>query len=112
MGKGFTMEERRRIERTKYSAMDIIIVCDTEEKYYIKVENISPLGMGITMPAGSPDIIGKEVIIVAECMVMFAVVRRMIPCEDGSIEVGVEAKPYTRDMLNCLYEGVIREQIE
>ncbi len=106
------MEERRRIERTRYSAMDVIIVCDTEEKFYIKVENISPLGMGISMPAGCPELEGKDVIIVAETMIMFAVVRRMLRREDGSVEVGVEAKPYTQEMLNCLYEGVIKEEIE
>lgn len=100
------MEERRRVERTKYVNMNIIIVCDTEEKYYIQVDNVSPLGMGIKMPAGSPDIMGKDVIVVAECVVMFAVVRRMVPCEDGSIEVGIEGKPFTEDMLKCLYENV------
>ena len=103
------MEERRRVERTRYIDMNIIIVCDTEEKYYIQVDNVSPLGMGIKMPAGSPDIVGKDVIVVAECMVMFAVVRRMVPCEDGSIEVGIEGKPFTEDMLNCLYENVRKE---
>lgn len=100
------MEERRRVERTKYVNMNIIIVCDTEEKYYIQVDNVSPLGMGIKMPAGSPDIMGKDVIVVAESVVMFAVVRRMVPCEDGSIEVGIEGKPFTEDMLKCLYENV------
>lgn len=106
------MEERRRIGRTRYSAMDVIIVCDTEEKFYIKVENISPLGMGISMSAGCPEIVGKDVIIVAETMIMFAVVRRMLPRGDGSVEIGVEAKPYTQEMLNCLYEGVIKTEIE
>ncbi|MCM1056914.1 MAG: hypothetical protein NC517_04830 [Firmicutes bacterium] len=100
------MKERRRVERTKYTAMNVIIICDTEEKYYIKIENVSPLGMGIRMPAGSPDIVGKDVIVVAECVVMFAVVRRMVPGEDGSIEVGIEGKPFTEEMLKCLYENV------
>lgn len=100
------MEERRRVERTKYTSMNVIIVCDTEEKYYIKIENVSPLGMGIRMPAGCPDIVGKDVIVVAESVIMFAVVRRMVPCEDGSIEVGIEGKPFTEEMLTCLYENV------
>lgn len=100
------MEERRKINRTKYNTMNVLIVCDTEEKYYIKVENVSPLGMGLKMPAGTPDISGKNVIVVAECMVMFAVVRRMQPCEDGSIEVGIEGKPFEEDTMRCLYENV------
>lgn len=100
------MEERRRVERTNYKTMNVLIVCDTEEKYYIKVENVSPIGMGLKMPAGSPDIVGKDVIVVAESMIMFAAVRRMIPCEDGSFEVGIEGKPFTEEMLRCLYENV------
>lgn len=100
------MIERRRVERTKYTSMNVIIVCDSEEKYYIKIENVSPLGMGIRMPAGSPDIVGKDVIVMAESVIMFAMVRRMVPCEDGSMEVGIEAKPYTEEMLACLYENL------
>lgn len=100
------MEERRRVERTKYKAMDVIIICETEEKYYIKIDNVSPLGMGIRMPAGSPDIVGKDVIVVAESVIMFAEVRRMVPQEDGSIEVGIEGKPFTEEMLKCLYENI------
>ncbi len=100
------MEERRKIERTRYNVMNVLIVCDTEEKYYIKVENVSPLGMGLKMPAGTPDITGKDVIVVAECMVMFAVVRRMEMAEDGSMEVGIEGKPLEEDTFRCLYENV------
>ena len=100
------MEDRRKVQRTKYSAMNVMIICDTGEKHYIKVENVSPLGMGLRMPAGSPDIVGKDVIVVAECVVMFAVVRRMVPCEDGSIETGIEGKPFTEEMLQCLYENM------
>lgn len=100
------MEERRKIDRVRYISTSVLVVCDTEEKFYIQVENVSPLGMGITMPAGSPDLTGRDVIIVAECMIMYAVVCRMIPREDGSFEVGIEAKKFTDDVLQYLFEHI------
>lgn len=45
-------------------ANGVIVLCDTQEKIYVQVEDVSPLGVGIHMPADSPDICGREVIIV------------------------------------------------
>ena len=49
------MEERRKINRVEYNAKSVIVVCETGEKYYVDVENVSPLGMGIKMPQDTPD---------------------------------------------------------
>ncbi len=100
------MEERRKIDRVKYDAPSVIVVCDTEEKIYVKVKNLSPLGMGITMPAGSPDLVGKDVIIVAECLIMYAKVSRMEPQEDGSFEAGIQAQRFSDDVLQYLFEHI------
>ena len=53
------MEERRAIGRVGYSANAVIVVCDTQEKYFVHTENVSPLGMGIRVPEAVPDILGK-----------------------------------------------------
>mgnify|MGYP004489684021 FL=1 len=100
------MEERRKINRVEYNAKSVIVVCETGEKYYVDVENVSPLGMGIKMPQDTPDLVGKDVIIVAECLIMYAVVRRMVPCEDGRLETGIEAKKFTGDVLEYLFEHI------
>ena len=46
------MEERRAIGRVGYSANAVIVVCDTQEKYYVHTENVSPLGMALRVPGG------------------------------------------------------------
>ena len=54
------MVERRNISRVDYSAKGVVVVCDTGEKYMVETKNVSPLGMGVVMPADSPDIVGKD----------------------------------------------------
>ena len=76
------MEERRQINRVQYIAKSVIVVCDTEETIYVEVENVSPLGMGIRMKADAPDILGKDIIIVAETLIMYAEVNRQEKQED------------------------------
>ena len=57
------MEERRRIDRVGYQAKSVIVVCDTGESIFVETRNVSPLGIAFTMPAGSPDLKGKDIII-------------------------------------------------
>ncbi len=70
------MEERRAIGRVGYSANAVIVVCDTQEKYFVHTENVSPLGMGIRVPEEVPDILGKDIILVADTLIMYADVTR------------------------------------
>lgn len=100
------MEERRKINRVQYIAKSVIVVCDTEETIYVDVENVSPLGMGIRMKADAPDILGKDIIIVAETLIMYAVVNRQEKQEDGSYVVGIHAKKFTEDVLEYLFTHI------
>ena len=100
------MKEKRKISRVEYNAKSVIVVCDTQEKIYVEVENVSPLGMGIHLPAGSPDILGKDIIIVAESIIMYALVNRVDALEDGSFSIGIEGKKFTGDVLEYLFEHI------
>ncbi|MDO5572661.1 MAG: hypothetical protein Q4G60_01635 [bacterium] len=100
------MEERRKINRVEYSAKSVIVVCDTQEKIFVDVENVSPLGMGIHAPADSPELIGKDIIIVAESLIMYALVNRVEKLEDGSFIIGIEGKKFTGDVLEYLFEHI------
>ena len=100
------MEERRQINRVEYIAKSVIVVCDTEETIYVDVQNVSPLGMGIRMSADAPDILGKDIIIVAETLIMYAVVNRQEKQEDGSYVVGIHAKKFTQDVLEYLFTHI------
>ena len=41
------MEERREISRVEYKTNGVVVICDTQEKIYVDVKDISPLGMGM-----------------------------------------------------------------
>lgn len=100
------MEERRGINRIDYISKSVIVICDTEEQIYVEVENVSPLGMGIKMPAGSPDICGKDIIIVTETLIMYADVTRQVEEADGSFTVGIKARKFTDDVLMYLFSRI------
>lgn len=100
------MEERREINRVDYAVRSVIVVCDTCEKYYVDVKNVSPLGMGITAPADLPDILGKDIIIVADTLIMYADVNRQEVNPDGTIQIGISAKKFTPDVLQYLFDHI------
>ena len=100
------MAERRKINRTEYHSNSVIVVCETEQKLYVEVENVSPLGMGVHAPADCPDILGKDIIIITETLIMYALVNRMEKLEDGSFIVGIEAKKFTDEVLKYLFEHI------
>lgn len=100
------MEERRGIGRVSFPSNSVIVVCETGDKYYVATDNVSPLGMGITAPADVPEIVGKDVIIVAETLIMYADVNRQVKKDDGSWTIGVGAKKFTPEVLNYLFEKI------
>jgi hypothetical protein len=100
------MEEKRGIGRVGYPAKGVVVVCDTQEKIFVNVKDVSPLGMGIVMDADAPDINGKDIIIVAETLIMYANVNRQEKQEDGTYIVGIEAKRFTQDVLQYLFEHI------
>lgn len=100
------MDERRKITRVAYPSNSVIVVCDTQTKIYAHTENVSPLGMGVRLPAGSPNILGKDIIIVAETLIMYADVKRQVTEDDGSMIIGIHARKFTQDVLEYLFKAV------
>ena len=86
------MEERREISRVEYKTNGVVVICDTQEKIYVDVKDISPLGMGICVPEGHEGLLGKQVIVVAETLIMYAEVSREEKHEDGSTFIGVHVQ--------------------
>ena len=100
------MEERRNISRVDYSAKGVVVVCDTGDKYMVETKNVSPLGMGVIMPAGSPDIVGKDIIIVASTLIMYADVNRREENGDGTFTIGISAREFTPEVLQYLFKHI------
>ena len=104
------MEERRRIDRVGYQAKSVIVVCDSGESIFVETCNASPLGIAFTMPAGSPDLKGKDITILAEDpMIMYADVTRQEEQEDGGFKVAISAKKFTPEVLQYLFEHIVEK---
>ncbi len=99
-------KERRQIHRVQYPANGVIVVCDTQEKLYIHVQNASPLGIGVSAAPDSPDIMGKDIIIVTDTLIMYADVVRQDKQEDGSYVLGIAARRFTEDVLQYLFDSI------
>lgn len=105
------MEERRKIDRVKYPRKCVIVVCETGDSFVAETDNVSPLGMAIKMPADAPIIEGKDVIIVADTLIMYADVNRQVKAEDGSFEIGVGARKFTPEVMEFLFESIGGKEI-
>ena len=100
------MEERREITRVEYNAKGVIVIIDTEEKIPVKVANVSPLGMGLLAPADTPNLVGRQIIIVADTLIMNADVLRQEEMEDGQFQIGIQARKFTPTVLQYLFEHI------
>lgn len=104
------MEERRKISRVNYDAKSVIVVCDSLEKIYGSVANLSPLGMAIKVDAATPSILGKDIIVVAETLIMYADVVREDKNEDGTVTVAISARKFTPEVLEYLFNHIALDE--
>lgn len=103
-------KEKRRVSRVQYPANGVIVVCDEKKKLLVNIQDLSPLGIGAVMPADSPDILGKDIIIVTETLIMYADVVRQEQQSNGTYLVGVAAKKFTEDVLQYLFDRIALEE--
>lgn len=100
------MDDRRGINRIEYRVKSVIVTCDTYDKYFVMAKDVSPLGMGITGPADMPNITGKDVIVVADTLIMYADITRQIPNPDGTWQIGVQARKFTPEVMEYLFTHI------
>ena len=100
------MEERREISRVEYNAPGVIVVIEEELKIPVKVANVSPLGMGVLVEKSAPSLLGKDIIIVADCLVMYANVNRVADYDDEYNVVGIQGKTFDDATLGYLFEHI------
>ncbi len=98
--------EKRKIGRVEFKAPSVIVICDTGETLYVQVEDASPKGMGLWMKDDRPDIMGQDIIIVADTVIMYATVARMEKRSDGTYTVGISAKKFTKEVLEYLFSHI------
>lgn len=100
------MEERREINRVDYAVKSVIVTCDTYEKFIVDALNVSPLGMGLVAPADTPMLEGRQIIIVADTLIMYADVLRQEKMEDGQFQIGIQARKFSPDVLQYLFDHI------
>lgn|GEM_PF-107520 len=98
--------DKRKIGRVEFKAPSVVVICDTGETLYVQVEDASPKGMGLWMKDDRPDIDGKDIIIVADTVIMYAKVARMVKRDDGTYTVGISAKKFTQEVLEYLFKHI------
>ena len=100
------MEERRSINRIEFLANSVIVDRQTLEKFYGQVKNVSPLGIAITVDKRIPNLVGRDLIVVTETMIMYSEAVR----EDQELgvkkSVAFKAKKFTPDVLQYLFESI------
>ena len=106
------MEERRKINRVDYTANSIIVDRETQAKYYGQVKNISPLGLAIVVDDNVPNLVGRDVIVVAETLIMYADVVREDDSKNGSKVMAFSSRKFTGDVLQYLFDHIGMEEIE
>ena len=98
--------ERRAIGRVSFPSQAVIVICDTEEVLHARVRDIGPIGVGAILDPGTKSILNKDVIIVAETLIMYADVVREQPLEDGSTIVGLAARKFPQNVLQFIFESI------
>ncbi len=106
------MEERRKISRVAFNANSVIVDRDTQEKYYGQVKNVSPLGIAIIVDESVPSLLGKDVIIVAETLIMYADVIREDDEGSGERTFAFSSKKFTNDVLQYLFDRIGIDEAE
>ncbi len=100
------MEERRTINRVEFLANSVIVDKQTLARYFGQVKNISPLGIAITVDKRIPNLVGRDVIIVAETMIMYAEAVREDKEMGEKKSVAFKARKFTPDVLQYLFEQI------
>lgn len=100
------MIERRAINRVEFIANSVIVDKETLKKYYGQVKNISPLGIAITVDKRIPNLVGRDVVIVAETMIMYAEAVREDHEEGQKKSVAFKARKFTPDVLQFLFDSI------
>ncbi len=98
--------DKRKIGRVEFKAPSVVVLCDTGETIYVQVEDASPKGMGLWMKDDRPDIMGMDIIIVADTVIMYATVARIEKRADGTYTVGISAKKFTPEVLEYLFKHI------
>lgn len=99
-------KERRRLGRVAYSSAGIAVVCDTEAVIRVGVLDVGPSGASLILSAETADLTGKDLILIADTMIMYAGVVRQERLENGAWRAGLASRKFSRDVLQYLFDSI------
>ena len=98
--------ERRILGRVPYESRGVVVVCDTQQVIDVGVRDIGPIGVGIIVPAEAPRLVGKDLILITDTVIMYADMIRQDPREDGDWDAGLSARKFSPDVLQYLFDSI------
>ena len=105
--------ERRAIGRVAFPSKGLIVVCDSQEVIHVGVRDLGPIGVGVRADHDTQNLIGKDVIMVAETLIMYADVVRQDSLPDGCWSIGLAARKFSGEVLQYLFDGIeLRAKLE
>lgn len=99
-------KERRGIGRVKYRAEGIAVVCDTQQVIRVEVLDIGPSGAGVRMPAETPELVGKDLILLTDTMILYVDLIRQEREGDGSWRAGMSSRKFSQEVLQYLFDSI------
>ena len=98
--------ERRGLGRVAYPSKGIAVVCDTQQVIHVGVLDIGPSGVGLTLPADTPRLVGKDLILITDSLIMYVDVVRQEQMADTTWRAGLASKKFSRDVLQYLFDSL------
>lgn len=103
------INDKRKIGRIEFSTPSQMVVYGTGETIYVRVEDASPKGMGLSIKGQPHDLLNKDVIVIADTVIMYASIRHVTPRNDGTCFVGIAAKKFTDEVLRYIVRNFGRD---
>lgn len=98
--------ERRLFGRVSYLSEGIAVICDTQKVMRVGIVDIGPGGVGITMPPDAPKMIGEDMILITDTMIMYMDVIRQELLGDGTWRAGLAARKFSPEVLQYLADSI------
>lgn len=99
-------DERRRYERVACQGHSTVIVCGTRREIHADLVDMSLGGVGLTLPADTPDLRGEDLLLAADTLIMYGEVVWQVRTKGGTWRAGLSARKFSPEILQYLLEGI------
>lgn len=98
--------ERRISGRVAHPSKGIAVLCDTQTVIHVNVLDIGPGGASLILPPDTPELTGRDLILIASTMIIYADVVRQERLGDGSWRAGLAARRFSSEVMQYLLDSI------